>query len=265
MARSPFRAGVSAIAPMLIGTVPFGLVAGASAVDQHLGIGAALGFSTIMCAGASQLAAIDVLGRGGGAVLAIVAAITINLRMVLYSASMAPHLVREKQWRRLVLAYLLTDHAYGVSIGRWDDGEPDERKFPFFVGAGVTLWVAWVGSTLVGALIGNRVPKDLPLDFAIPLVFLVLLIPALATKPAAVAAATGGTAAVLATHLGGANLSIITGALVGISGGVIAEIVIEGRTSPDDPDPTRRTGGSAHDPDSGLDPELGLDTGPAPT
>jgi len=243
---------------MLIGTVPFGLVAGASAVEQHLGVGAGMGFSTIVFAGASQLAAIDVLGHGGGALVAIVAAITINLRMVLYSASMAPHLVREKQWRRMVMAYLLTDQAYGVSISRWDEGEADERKFPFFLGAGLTLWLFWVVSTFVGGLIGNRVPKDLPLDFAVPLVFLVLLVPALAAKPAVVAAATGGSAAVLATQLGGANVSIITGAVVGITCGVIAEIVIERRAGSDG------AGGTDHDPDSGLDPDLGLDTGPAP-
>ena len=93
--RSAFRAGAVSIAPMLVGVVPFGLVAGASPVDQGLGGAAAVGFSTIVFAGASQLAAIDVLGDGGSAFLAALAAWTINLRMVLHSASLAPHLARE--------------------------------------------------------------------------------------------------------------------------------------------------------------------------
>lgn len=254
MARGAFREGVTVIAPMLIGTVPFGLVAGAAPVEQDLGIGVALGFSSIVFAGASQLAAIDVLGDGGGAVVAIIAALTINLRMVLYSASMAPHLVHEKQWRRMVMAYLLTDQAYGASIGRWDDGEPDERKFPYFLGAGATLWVFWIASTFIGGLIGPAVPDDLPLDFAVPLVFLVLLVPSLVSKPALAAALAGGAAAVVAGELGGGDVAIISGAAVGITAGVLAELWFERR---DGPEP-------GHDPDSGLDPDAGLDTGPEP-
>ena len=115
-----FRAGARAVAPMLVGVVPFGLVAGASPAEEGLGAGAAIGFSTIVFAGASQLAAIDVLGDGGSALVAAVAAWTINLRMLLYSASLAPHLAAESLRTRLGVAYLLTDQAYAVSITRWD-------------------------------------------------------------------------------------------------------------------------------------------------
>ncbi|MCU1374911.1 MAG: branched-chain amino acid transporter permease, partial [Actinomycetia bacterium] len=69
-----FRAGMAAIVPMLVGVIPFGLVAGASPVAKGLGGWAAVGFSSIVFAGASQLAAIDVLGDGGSALVAVVAA-----------------------------------------------------------------------------------------------------------------------------------------------------------------------------------------------
>ena len=85
-----------AILPMLIGVIPFGLVAGVTPVATGSGTGTAVGFSTIVFAGASQLAAIDVLSNGGAAVVAALAALTINLRMLLYSASIAPYLSRER-------------------------------------------------------------------------------------------------------------------------------------------------------------------------
>src|SRR5687767_3214738 len=85
------RAGMAAIAPMLVAAVPFGLVAGATPVARGLGGASAVAFSTILFAGASQLAAIDVLGDGGSALVAATAACTINLRMLLYSASLAPY------------------------------------------------------------------------------------------------------------------------------------------------------------------------------
>ena len=224
---------------MLIGVIPFGLVAGATPPNHGLGAWAAVGFSTIVFAGASQLAAVDVLADGGSWLVAALAAWTINLRMLLYSASLSPFLARETFGRRMGVAYLLTDQAYAVSITRWS--EPDDpaliasgerRRLPYVLGAGLALWVTWQTSTLAGIAIGSRVPDSLPLDFAVPLVFLVLLVPAVNSRPAAVAAAAGGGSAVLAAELGAGTLSIIVGAICGITAGTIAEWLRDRRSDP---------------------------------
>ena len=94
---------------MLVGVIPFGLVAGATPATTGLGGGAAIGLSTIVFAGASQLAAADALADGGSALVAVIAACTINLRLLLYSASLAPHLAAVPLRRRLLMSYLLTD------------------------------------------------------------------------------------------------------------------------------------------------------------
>jgi predicted branched-subunit amino acid permease len=234
-------AGAKAVAPMLIGVIPFGLVAGATPATTGLGGGVAVGLSSIVFAGASQLAAADVLADGGAALVAIVAACTINLRMLLYSASLAPHLSREPLRRRLLMAYLLTDQAYTVSILRWSGEEataaeggpePDRtRRVPFYLGAGVLLWVNWQICTVLGVLIGSAVPEDIPLDFAVPLVFLVLLVPTITTRPAAVAALVGGLGAVVGAQAGAGHLSVIVGALSGITAGTLAELAQERRTN----------------------------------
>jgi predicted branched-subunit amino acid permease len=224
------RAGAAAVAPMLLGVIPFGLVAGATPVTGGLGADAAVGLSTIVFAGASQLAAADVLADGGSAVVAALAACTINLRMLLYSASLAPLLATESLRRRMLTAYLLTDQAYAVSITRWTaDGDRPERRLPYYFGAGGLLWVVWLLSTIVGALIGSAVPEDLPLDFAVPLVFLVLLVPAISSRPAAMAALVGGAAAVAAAEAGAGPLSVMVGAVAGIAAGAVAETVMERR------------------------------------
>jgi predicted branched-subunit amino acid permease len=220
---------------MLVGVIPFGLVAGATPVTDHLGGGVAIGFSTIVFAGASQLAALDVLHSGGSAIVAALAAWTINLRMLLYSASLAPHLAGERMWRRLAAAYLLTDQVFAVSVTRWDGDDDPERRLPYFFGAGLCMWTVWQISTVTGVLIGAAVPKDIPLDFAVPLVFLVLLIPVLVSTPAIVAAIGGGGAAVIAAEAGAGHLSIIAGAISGIAAGAIAEIVLDRRTEAGSP------------------------------
>jgi predicted branched-subunit amino acid permease len=229
MSLSDARAGAAAVAPMVIGVIPFGLVAGATPVATGLGAGAALGFSTIVFAGASQLAAIDVLAGGGSVAVAILAAWTINLRMLLYSASLAPYLAREPRWRRLVGSYLLVDQVYAVCISRWPEDDGPRRRIPFMVGAGLFLWAIWVASTMTGTLVGSALPDRIPLDFAVPLVFLVLLVPAVTTRPAVVAAAAGGVGAVLAAEAGAGGLSVMAGAVSGIAAGALAELLAERR------------------------------------
>jgi len=218
------RAGAVSIAPMLLGVVPFGLVAGAAPVAGGLGGGAALGLSTIVFAGASQLAATDVLAGGGSVLVAVLAAWTINLRMVLYSASLAPFLSHEPLRRRLVAAYLLTDQAYALAVSRWPAEERAEARLPFYLAAGGVLWVGWQASVAAGVLAGRAVPDDVPLDFAIPLVFLVLLVPVLTTAPAAAAAAASAVAAVTAAQLGAGPLSVMAGAAAGMAAGATAEL-----------------------------------------
>lgn len=222
--RDDVRAGMASTLPMLVGIVPFGLVVGATPVARGLGGAAAVGFSTLVFAGASQLAAIDVLGDGGSALVAAVAACTINLRMLLYSASLAPYLAHETLARRLGAAYVLVDQDYAVSIARWSTGDvPPERRLPFYFGAALVLALGWQASTIVGVLVGARVPEEVPLDFAVPLVFLTLLIPGLTASHAVVAALAGGAAAVAALELGAGDLSILVGAVAGIVAGALVD------------------------------------------
>lgn len=249
--RTELVAGAKAVAPMLVGVIPFGLVAGATPATTGLGGGTSIGLSTIVFAGASQLAAADALADGGSALVAVIAACTINLRMLLYSASLAPHLTHVPLRHRLFMAYPLTDQAYAVAITRWT-GEavraaeggaaPDlDRRVPYYLGAALTLWANWQVCTVIGVLIGAAVPESLPLDFAVPLVFLVLLVPTITSMPAAVAGLIGGGTAVLSGEAGAGHLAVLFGALAGIVAGALAEKAVERRPPRDDtplaPDP----------------------------
>ena len=130
----------------------------------------------------------------------------------------------------MLIAYFMTDQAYAVSITRWageptDDARPEtiERRCSYFLGAGLTLWTAWQASTVAGALLGNAVPDSVPLGFAVPLVFLVLLVPTLSKLHAVVAAAVGGAATVIALELGVGPLSVMIGAIAGVLAGALVD------------------------------------------
>lgn len=129
----------------------------------------------------------------------------------------------------------MVDQNYALCVTRWQEGRDDPAgRAWFFIGGGLLLWSGWQLATLTGALLGESLPAELPLDFAVPLVFLVLLIPAINSRPAAVAAAVGGAATVAAYEVGAGSLAIVCGAVAGIIGGTLAEIALH-RRGPDGP------------------------------
>lgn len=217
--------------PIAVGIVPFGLVAGAAAVEAGYGVGGAVGFSVVVFAGASQLAAIDLLSGGSAVIVAVLTAWLINLRMVMYSAALAPWLSHEPTRHRLGAAYVLTDQAFALSITHYGKGAPVEDRLRYYLGVAVPLWVNWQVTTLIGALVGSKIPDDVPLDFAIPLCFLVLLVPTMQDRPTVVAAVVAGVGAVLVAEAGLSDAAIIVGAVAGIGAGAYADW----RWSPEDP------------------------------
>ncbi len=209
--------GVRAIAPVLLGVVPFGLVAGLTAVQAGQGVVGAVVFSVVVFAGAAQLASLNLLG--GGASLAVVVGTTlvINARFVLYSASLAPQFSEVSRGRRLLAAYLLTDQAYAVSLARFRDPLDGRGRWRFYLGAATVMWLVWQVSTLLGAYVGGAVPSQVPLRFAVPLAFLALLVPNITDRPSLAAALASAVVAVAAAPLGTATFPVaaVSGILVG--------------------------------------------------
>ena len=209
--------GVRAIVPVLIGVVPFGLVAGLTAVQTGQGWLGAVVFSLVVYAGAAQLAALDLLGDGTSVLVVVLTALVINSRFILYSASLAPSLAQVPRGRRLLGSYLLTDQAYAVSLVRFRSPVDAPGRWRFYLGASTVMWVTWQLSTVLGALVGGAVPSQVPLSFAVPLAFLALLVPTVTDRPTAVAAVVSGVVVVAAYPLGTAAFPLA--AVCGIAAG----------------------------------------------
>lgn len=218
------RAGVRDSLPILIGIAPFAVVTGIAAVEAGLTFTQAVGMSVIVFAGASQLAALELIGGNAPLAVVVATAVVINLRMVMYSASIAPRFAQYAARTRGALAYLLTDQAYALSIAEFTRNE-DRDRARYYVGAGGAIWLVWVLGTVVGVVVGTGVPESLGLTFAIPLVFLALLVPTMKDRPTTIAAGVGGAVTVAVAGLP-FNLALPVGATVGVIAGVTAEEVL---------------------------------------
>lgn len=216
-------AGARATVPLLVGVVPFGFVFGSAAADAGLGAAHVAAFSAGIFAGASQLAALDLLAGGAAAAVAIGTALIINSRMLLYSAGLVPWLAHVPARRRASSSYLLTDQAFAVSLVHFErTAPPPEQRLAYYVGSGLTLWSTWQVTTQLGLVVGNLIPDDVDLEVAVPLMFLTLLVPAVVDRPTLLAAAVSGVVAVVAAPLP-ANTGMPLAALAGIAVGTWAE------------------------------------------
>lgn len=215
--------------PLLPGVIPFGLIYGAAALAAHIPAWLAQSMSLVIFAGSAQFAAVTLVAGGASVLVITLAAIILNLRHLLYSASLAPSLRDAPTGWRLALAYLLVDETYGVVVSRLGK-MPRAERLRYMLGSGLTLWGSWQLSTLLGILIGARVPATWSLDFAATLTFIALLIPLLTDHAQVGAALTAALVAIVTVNVP-LKLGLVVAALCGVLVGVLLDRSPLGRSA----------------------------------
>lgn len=162
---------------------PFAAIFGAIATQAGLNVVEVMGFSILVIAGSAQLAALQLMTENAPTVIVLATALAVNLRMGMYSASITPHLGKASLLTRAFAAYMLYDQPYALSTIKFEK-EPDmnlSEKLGYFFGTAIPIGVAWYALTLIGALLGERIPSDIGVDFAVPITFLAVVAPMLRT------------------------------------------------------------------------------------
>lgn len=215
-------AGLRAEAALLVGVFPFGLIYGALALSSGLTPLQAQMMSSIVFAGSSQFIAAQLFHEAAPGLVIVLTIAVVNLRHMLYSASLAPYVSSLPMRWKVLLSYLLTDEAYAPTVLRYESEGVTPYSHWFYLAAGFSLWLTWQVSTALGIFLGSALPASWPLAFALPLTFIAMVIPALKTRPAVAAALSAGVTALLAFSLP-YKLGLILAALVGIAVGTFLE------------------------------------------
>jgi 4-azaleucine resistance transporter AzlC len=224
--RAAFRAGVEDVLPAVPANVPFGIIAGVATVGVGVDPVQAVAFAGLLFAGAAQVAAVELLGQHAPVAVVVLTALVVNLRYLMYSASVGTYFRDLSPRWKVIVAYFLLDVTYALSVTRFEeraDPDPTGDGRWYYLGTALPLWATWVGASVVGIVFGARVPEGWQLDFAIPLLFLGLLVPALDGAPSYLAAVVAGVVAVA-----GAGLPFNVGILVAAFGGIVAGVVADG-------------------------------------
>jgi Predicted branched-chain amino acid permease (azaleucine resistance) len=222
--------GVALAVPFIMVGGPFGLLFGVVATEAGLPVTETIALSIIVIAGASQFALVELLSEGAPALIALMAAFAVNLRMLMYAASIAPHLAEAPLRSRLWMAYFLVDQVYAASIRRFRE-KPRESlaaRQAFWLGVGGPMFVAWAAATYVGAAMGEAIPEGLSLDFAPAITFIAIVAPML-RGAANLAAAAVAIAAALALAWMPWSLGLPLAAFAGMLAGALLERAAERR------------------------------------
>jgi len=215
--RSVYLAGARAMLPLTpavwLFAISFGVLARSAGFDPV----ASVVMSATTFAGSAQFAAVSVLGAGGTVVAAVAAAVLLNARYAPMGLA-AAGAFRGGRLRRLLEAQLLVDESWAISQTKGDSGRPrfDRRRL---VGAGLLLYVAWVGGTALGVAAGDGLdPAEFGLDAAFPALFLALLVPLVRTRNAFAAALAGAGLALVLTPVTPAGVPVIAATLAALVG-----------------------------------------------
>lgn len=199
------RDGARAAAPLAVAVAAFGVSFGLLARAEGWGWAAPIVMSATTFAGSSQFAALSVLDDGGTVAAAVTAALLLNARYAPIGVSVAPYM-SGSTWSRFLHAQLIVDESWAISAE--GHGRYNARML---IGAGLTLYVAWIAGTAVGAFFGDALadPEALGLDAAFPALFLALLVPQVRDRRALAAALLGAAIAVALTPIAPAGVPII--------------------------------------------------------
>jgi 4-azaleucine resistance transporter AzlC len=214
------RRGITDALPLFVPAVPFALVIGLAVSESGINVFAGWSTSWLIFGGAAQLTLITLLGSGAAVLAAITAALVVNARHLMYSAAMAPVFQGQPRWFRWLGPYVLIDQVFAlVSL----ETEMDPRTWrTYYLSVGATFWILWQITTALGIVLGPVVPQEWNLVFAVPLLFLGLIVIGIDKSSKLVAALVGGGVTFLFAGLPNRS-GLLLGALVGIMAGVLAE------------------------------------------
>jgi len=161
--------------PIFLGYAPVGAAFGLAATAAGFTVAQATACSALVLAGAGQFIGLAALTASGNLAAALIATGVVNLRYVLFAATISPHLHRVPRWNQALLAFTLTDETFAVNIADARAGRADRFSM---LGVGLISWTGWTLGTLVGAAAGSALgdPSKWGVDFAMPAMFIALLV-----------------------------------------------------------------------------------------
>ena len=219
--------------PVVMGYLPVGFAYGVLGVNAGISTLNTILMSLIVFAGSAQLMATGFFAQGLNPFSIIITTFIVNLRHLLMSASLSTHM---KEWKKIEVAgfcYELTDETFAVHSLRFNSG--DTAALPSMT-INLICQLSWVVGTILGALAGNLISDVRPfaLDYALPAMFIALLILQIHNRKHIFVAISGALISIVLWKIGITQWNVIIATVIGATLGAVLETTVKKRS----PSPT---------------------------
>lgn len=225
------RRGLTAAIPLAIPALPIGVLLGVAIRDSDVVANwAGWASSFLIFAGAAQFAAVELLDQGAGVAAVVAAVFMINARHLMYSAAIGGRFDEAPTWFKWIGSYFLIDQVFALN-NEYAATAPSDRslryRMGFYLASAAPMAAVWYFGVGAGILLGQFIPASWEIEFAIPLMFLGLLVLSTFNLPGVVAAVIGGTVAVVGRGWP-SGTGLLLGAVLGVAVAGILDGVLEG-------------------------------------
>lgn len=201
--------------PIMLAYFPLSMTYGVLASAGGLPGGLAVFSSVWIFSGGAQFMLLGMLASAAAPVTIVTTLLLLNMRHVLYGATLGPYLADWRESRKWLAAIGLTDEGFAVTSSRAAQGE---RLLPsYYITFALAIYGSWIAGTAAGTGLGSFVTAELAevLTFALPALFIALLAGGERSLPFMAAAGCGAVLATLAGMLELGGVGLIAGGLAG--------------------------------------------------
>lgn len=219
---SPLVAALKQASPIVMGYLPVGAAFGVLAHKTGLSMLATVLMSTIVFAGSAQLVAVALFAAGVPPLSIIATTFVVNLRHLLMSAAIAPSLGSWKRWELALFGFELTDESFAVHSARFARGDTSKRVTLLI---NMVAQVSWIFASWAGFVAGSAIPdiKPLGIDYALPAMFIALLVMQTRHKLHVLVAGFTGLASIALIQMGADQWAVIIATVIGATVGAGVE------------------------------------------
>lgn len=168
-------AGFRQLVPISVFVTVFGAAFGLAAIQAGLEGSVIMAMSTLVFAGASQFAALELWGPQVPIFTLVLTVFAINARHLLMGATLYPWLRQLPSAKRYGVMLLASDANWAMSMQAFGRGQPG---IGLLLGGGLALWSFWVVGTWLGIHFGGAIqdPRSLGLDMVMGCFLLAMVV-----------------------------------------------------------------------------------------
>ncbi len=216
--------GVKMGLPIMIGYLPLGFAYGVVAVKNGVPAPWAIAMSLFVFGGAVQFIAAGMIGAGASLFSIIIATCMVNLRHILMSAALVTPWKPISTFWKSFLSFFQTDEVFAANISYAKAG--GIVNISQVMGCSFVAHSGWIIGTALGAFSGDLVTdvRPLGLDFALPSMFIALLVPFCFERISLFVAVISALLALVFVYYGFGRWSIIMATVLAASLGLFLHL-----------------------------------------